>query len=110
CFTLIARMDKKPPYLVEVESGNLAIAVFENDSEMTVKIKEFMAAYGIIDIKMRMLKITELLKIQGFPKGYVLKGTKAEQKKFIGNSVVPQMAQKIVEANYNAIVECLKVA
>lgn len=107
CFTLIARMDKMPPYLVEIETGGYAIAVFENDSEMTQKIKEFMAAYGIIDIKMRMLKISELLKIQGFPTGYKLKGTKTEQKKFIGNSVVPQIAQNIVEANYNSIVEVL---
>lgn len=110
CFTLIARMDKKPPYLVEVESGEYGIVVFENDSETMIKIKEFMAAYGIIDIKMRMLKVNELLKIQGFPKGYKLKGTKTEQKKFIGNSVVPQMAQNIVEANYKAIVEYLIAA
>lgn len=110
CFTLIARMDKKPPYLVEVESGEYGIVVFENDSETMIKIKEFMAAYGIIDIKMRMLKVNELLKIQGFPKGYKLKGTKTEQKKFIGNSVVPQMAQNIVEANYKAIVEHLIAA
>lgn len=107
CFTLIARMDKMPPYLVEVETGEFAIAVFENDSEMTVKIKEFMAIYGIIDIKMRMLKIPELLRIQGFPKGYKLKGTKKDQKKFIGNSVVPLIAQKIVEANYDALREHL---
>lgn len=108
CFTLIARMDKMPPYLVEVEAGEFAIVIFEADSEMTVKIKEFMAAYGIIDIKMRMLKILELLKIQGFPAGYKLKGTKTEQKKFIGNSVNPQTAKEIVEANYQSIVELLK--
>lgn len=107
CFTLIARMDKMPPYLVEVETGEFAIAIFENDSEMTIKIKEFMAYFGIIDIKMRMLKISELLRIQGFPEGYKLKGTKTDQKKFIGNSVVPLIAQKIVEANYDALREHL---
>ena len=53
CFTLIARMDKMPPYLVEVEGG-IGIQVTPDDSPMTVKIKEFMALYGIIDIKMRM--------------------------------------------------------
>ena len=41
-----------------------------------------MAKNGIIDIKMRMLDIDELLRIQGFPNGYVLKGTKTNQKKF----------------------------
>ena len=57
CFTLIARMDKMPPYLVATESGQVAIEIYNNDSPMTVKIKEFMALYGIVDIKMRMLRI-----------------------------------------------------
>ena len=57
CFTLIARMDKMPPYLVATESGQVAIEIYDNDSPMTVKIKEFMALYGIVDIKMRMLRI-----------------------------------------------------
>lgn len=89
CFTLIARMDKAPPYIVTTESGEIAIQIFESDCEAIIKIKQFMAAYGIIDIKMRMLKILELLKIQGFPSNYQLCGTQADQKKFIGNSVCP---------------------
>ena len=52
---------------------------------------------------MRMLKISELLKIQGFPSNYILKGTKNEQKKFIGNAVVPIMAKAIANANHNAL-------
>jgi len=95
---LIARMDKSPLYLVTTEEGFLAVEVFETDSEYTKKIKEFMALYGIVDIKMRMLKVSELLKIQGFPDGYILKGTQADQKKFIGNSVVPLVAQRMAEA------------
>ncbi len=67
CFTLIARMDKAPPSLVVTQSGEAAIEVLSTDSEATIRIKEFMAAYGIVDIKMRMLKVPELLKIQGFP-------------------------------------------
>ncbi len=86
-FTLIARMDKMPPYLVTTESGDVAIEVYDTDSPMTVKIKEFMAMYHIIDITMRMLKIEELLAIMGFPEDYVLIGTQADQKKFIGNAV-----------------------
>lgn len=73
CFTLIARMDKMPPYLVGVEGG-IGIQVTPDDSPMTIKIKEFMALYGIIDIKMRMLRIAELKKIMGFPEDYVLIG------------------------------------
>lgn len=98
CFTLIARMDKIPPYLVATESGQVAIEIYETDSPMTRKIKEFMALYGIVDIKMRMLRIPELKKIMGFPEDYVLIGTQADQKKFIGNAVEVTQARKNTEA------------
>jgi DNA (cytosine-5)-methyltransferase 1 len=98
CFTLIARMDKMPPYLIVTESGQVAIEVYETDSEPMRKIKEFMALYGIIDIKMRMLKIPELKRIMGFPADYTLIGTKTEQKKYIGNAVEVNMARVICEA------------
>ncbi len=98
CFTLIARMDKMPPYLVSTESGEAVIEVYSTDSPMTAKIKEFMALYGIIDIKMRMLKIPELKKIMGFPEDYVLVGSQADQKKFIGNAVEVTIARAWCEA------------
>lgn len=98
CFTLIARMDKMPPYLVATESGQVAIEIYDNDSPMTVKIKEFMSLYGIVDIKMRMLRIPELKRIMGFPEDYVLVGTQADQKKFIGNAVEVTQAKKNAEA------------
>lgn len=98
CFTLIARMDKTPPYLVTTENGEVAIEVYSTDSPMTAKIKEFMALYGIIDIKMRILKISELKRIMGFPEDYVLVGTQADQKKFIGNAVEVNMARMLCEA------------
>lgn len=91
CFTLIARMDKRPPYIVTAETGP-TIVIYDNDSPMTVKIKEFMSMYGISDICMRMLNITELKKIMGFPGDYVLVGTQTEQKKYIGNAVETHMA------------------
>lgn len=97
CFTLIARMDKMPPYLVTTENG-LGIKIFETDSEITVKIKEFMVIYGIIDIKMRMLNIQELKRIMGFPDSYILVGTQAEQKKFIGNAVEVNMSKVLCES------------
>lgn len=98
CFTLIARMDKRPPCLVVTESGDVAIEIYETDSPMTVKIKNFMAMYGIVDIKMRMLVVDELKLIMGFPEDYVLIGTQAEQKKFIGNAVEVTIARKWCEA------------
>lgn len=97
CFTLIARMDKMPPYLISTEQG-VGVAIFDDDSPMTCKIKEFMAMYGITDIKMRMLKISELKKIMGFPENYTLIGTQAEQKKFIGNAVEVNMSRVLCEA------------
>lgn len=97
CFTLIARMDKLPPYLVSTKEG-LAIEVYEDDSPATVQIKEFMALYGIADIRMRMLRIPELKRIMGFPEDYMLIGTQAEQKKFIGNAVEVNMARVLCEA------------
>lgn len=98
CFTLIAKMDKRPPYLVATETGLLAIEVYETDSEPMKKIKEFMALYGIADIKMRMLKIPELKRIMGFPANYQLVGTQADQKKYIGNAVEVNMARVLCEA------------
>ena len=98
CFTLIARMDKMPPYLICTEEGEVGIAIFEDDSPMTRKIKEFMAIYRIIDIKMRMLKVSELKKIMGFPESYILVGTQSEQKKFIGNAVEVNMSRVLCEA------------
>ena len=110
CFTLIARMDKMPPYLISTEQGELAIEIFEEDTPMTRKIKEFMAAYGIIDIKMRMLNIQELKRIMGFPEDYTLIGTQAEQKKFIGNAVEVNMSRVLCEALAEKLSDYKKVA
>ena len=97
CFTLIARMDKMPPYLISTDEG-IAIEVYDTDSPMTVRIKEFMALYSIADIRMRMLRVRELKRIMGFPEDYTLIGTQAEQKKFIGNAVEVGMARVLCEA------------
>lgn len=100
CFTLIAKMDKKPPYLIDTtpsgkipsfikeDANGMIYEVYPDDSETVRKIKEFMAMYGIVDITMRMLDETELKMIMGFPRDYVLIGTQAERKKYIGNAVV----------------------
>ena len=105
CFTLIARMDKMPPYLIQPEQGEMAIVIEPDDSPAMVKIKQFMALYGIIDIKMRMLRIPELKRIMGFPSDYVLVGTQADQKKFIGNAVEVNMARVLCEALCARLIE-----
>ena len=98
CFTLIARMDKRPPSFITVVEGKPVIQIYLTDSPMTVKIKEFMAMYWIEDIFMRMLRIDEIKLIQGFPADYILIGTQAEQKKFLGNAVEVTIARKWCEA------------
>lgn len=105
CFTLIARMDKMPPYLIQTEQGEMAIVIEPDDSPAMVKIKQFLALYGIIDIKMRMLRIPELKRIMGFPSDYVLVGTQADQKKFIGNAVEVNMARVLCEALCARLIE-----
>lgn len=110
CCVVVARQDKAPLYFVQVEQGPVKVAIYENDSPCMIKIKQFMAAFGLVDIKMRMLRVSELLKIQGFPDNYVLAGNQSDQKKFIGNSVVPhvvkawaeEMAGKLINSKVKA--------
>lgn len=110
CFTLIARMDKMPPYIITIDQEELGIVINETDSRMTVEIKKFMALYGIVDIKMRMLNIQELKRIQGFPDDYILIGTQAEQKKFLGNAVEVNMSRVLCEALAERLSEFNKIA
>lgn len=100
CFTLIARMDKAAPYLITAENGYNSIEITEKDSPYSRLIKQFMLEHGIYDVKMRMLRIPELLKIQGFPEDYILIGTEGDKKKYIGNAVPVKMAKLLIEANF----------
>ena len=97
-FTIVARMDKTPPYLITTEKGDMAVVIYKTDTDAMVRIKEFMAMYGIVDIKMRMLNVQELKRIMGFGTDYTLVGTQTEQKKFIGNAVECHMSQALCEA------------
>ena len=111
CFTLIARMDKLPPYLIETKQGAVEIAINDADTEVMKRLKTLCNQHGIIDIRMRMLLIEELLRIQGFGDNYKLKGTKAEMKKFIGNAVECNQAKVLAEAIAKTVmVESLKLA
>jgi DNA (cytosine-5)-methyltransferase 1 len=103
--TLLATADKTPVYLVMTETGQKAIRIFDDDIEIVKKIKVFMALYGITNIKMRMLRVDELLKIQGFPDDYLLMGSQTDQKKFIGNSVVPNVVKAWALAMGNDLVK-----
>lgn len=102
CFTLIARMDKRPPSLVSVDRFG-GVTIQENDSPMTKKIKQFMLDHYISDISMRMLTIAELKRIMGFGDDYVLVGTQAEQKKYIGNAVEVNMSTALCRSLYQSV-------
>lgn len=67
--------------------------------------------YEIADIGFRMLQPVELFKAQGFPESYIFTHgtdehgqkitlTKTEQTRMVGNSVCPQLARALVEANF----------
>ena len=103
CFTLIARMDKMPPYLVATRTGAIRIKMNPTDTPVMRQLKTICNTHGIGDIRMRMLLIDELLRIQGFGDTYQLKGTKADMKKFIGNAVECTQAQVNAEAISNTI-------
>lgn len=98
CPVIIARQDKSPLYLIEAEKGDALIPVYDTDPEVVIRIKFFMAYYGLKDIKMRMLVIPELLRIQGFGDDYKLIGNQTQKKKFIGNSVEPTVPKVWIEA------------
>lgn len=86
------------PSFIRLEDETLVYEIYPEDTPMLVQIKEFMALYGLVDIRMRMLRIPELKRIMGFPENYVLIGTQEEQKKFIGNAVEVNMARVLCEA------------
>ena len=89
---MIAGTDKRVPYWVSIEQSVLAWHIEPKDSPEMIRIKEFCILYGIVDITMRMLRIPEMKRIQGFGDNYVLIGSQEEQKKYLGNAVVTQIA------------------
>lgn len=105
---VVARQDKAPLHLAQVEFGDQAyygIVIYSTDSPEIKELKYFMAVYGIVDIKMRMLKEIELLPIQGFPPDYIekvramgIKVTGTNAKKYIGNSQEVTTARCLVES------------
>ena len=62
-----------------------------------VSLIETMKELGVVDIGFRMLDVDELARAQGFPEGYYLHGTRAEQVKQVGNAVCPPVARALCE-------------
>ena len=57
---------------------------------------------GVVDIGFRMLEVDELAAAQGFPAGYSLRGTKAEQVRQVGNAVCPPVAEALCRTIWEA--------
>ena len=55
----------------------------------------------LLDVRIRMLKPSELAAAHSFPKNYKLSGTRADQVKQIGNSIPVQTAKAIVKAIFS---------
>lgn len=108
--TIIARMDKTPPYLVVTEEGSLALEVYEHDPPHYKLMKQFMAHHGIANIRMRMLKISELKKIMTIPDRYEMVGSETDQKKMIGNAVPCEMVTAIADSYDGNKLNTAKVA
>lgn len=114
---VVARQDKAPLHLAQVQFGEeqyYGIVIYKTDSKEIKELKLFMAIYGIVDIKMRMLKEIELLPIQGFPPDYIekvramgIKVTGTDAKKYIGNSQEVTTAKCLFES-YGPIFFTLK--
>jgi len=96
--TLIARQDKSPDYLVTLETGELAIEVFDHDPEHYRKLKKYMAENGIISINMRMLKEVEMLRIMTIPEKTRLSKSSTANKKMIGNAVPSELIMHLGKA------------
>lgn len=69
------------------------------DRHAVVTVEIDGVTYAIVDIRMRMVKPSELKLAQGFPWSYVLEGTQKLQVRLIGNSVPPQLSEAVVRAN-----------
>jgi len=55
----------------------------------------------LLDVRLRMLKPSELAAAHSFPKGYKLTGSRTDQVKQIGNSIPVQTAKAIVKAIFS---------
>lgn len=113
CPTVVASQHKAPLLIVNTIEGkiNPAIVDFLDKKDWAyinqepgakktkaIELIEVMFEYGLSDILMRMLRVDELLVIQGFPEDYIMIGPETKQKKFIGNSVVPLAYKVILQA------------
>lgn len=88
---------RRHQYLVLTAPGS-PVAALPGDSVAMRLLKAVCRKHGIADIYMRMLKVSELKLIMGFPADYHLAGSATKQKEMLGNAVVPQVSEAIARA------------
>lgn len=90
---------RRHPYLAQVScEGVSKLLPQPGDSAVMLALKAFCLECGITDVFMRMLSVDELKLLMGFPADYHLLGTVTEQKKMLGNAVVPAVAAALARA------------
>ena len=94
--TIVA--SRRHQYLVQVYHDCPQLQPQPGDSVVMRLLKAVCRKYGIADIFMRMLKVSELKLIMGFPADYFLGGSATKQKEMLGNAVVPQVSEAIARA------------
>jgi len=93
--TIVA--SRRHNYIVLTAPGS-PVAATPSDSVAMRLLKAVCRKHGIADIYMRMLKVSELKLIMGFPADYYLAGSATKQKEMLGNAVVPQVSEAIARA------------
>lgn len=95
------------PWITKYYGTGTAVGINEPLGTVTAKdrfglamasLVQTMRELQVIDIGFRMLEPDELAAAQGFPHGYYLHGTKAEQVRQVGNAVCPPVAQALCTA------------
>jgi DNA (cytosine-5)-methyltransferase 1 len=90
---------RRHPYLAQVScEGVSKLLPQAGDSAVMLELKAFCVEHGITDVFMRMLHVSELKLLMGFPADYQLLGTVTEQKKMLGNAVVPAVAAALARS------------
>ncbi|QQV91463.1 DNA methyltransferase [Tenacibaculum phage Gundel_1] len=106
---IIARQDKTPLSIGFAKNFSIVDHSVElpTDTNARKNLKSFMRSNQIKDITIRPLLEKELLRVQGFPEDYILLGGVTRAKKYIGNAVVPGMAEVIGNEIYKSHSEYL---
>ena len=91
-------------------AGSTCWTIKPDDIPEMVRVKEFCILYGIVDVTMRMLRIPEMKRIQGFGgNDYVLIGSAGGTEECLGDAVVTPVATAWSAGDSQAALERNKI-